>query len=78
MHGLGLKSWVKWLLLGVYVIGAILVYSQQGVSKLWQIAAIPAIDYLAVGVLALLIGLGLWIYDRLRGKPAQPVAHTVI
>lgn len=76
MHGLGLKNWVKWLLLGVYVVGAILVYSQQGVSKLWQLAAIPAIDYLAVGILALLIGLGLWVYDRLRGKPSEPVASA--
>ncbi len=69
MHGLGLKNWIKWLLLGIYIVGAVLVYSQplwQG--KLWQLAAIPAVDYLAVVVLALLIGLGIWLYDRFRGS----------
>jgi len=71
MHGLGLKAWVKWSLLGIYVGGAALVYSQplwQG--KLWQLVAIPAIDYLAVVVLALLIGAGLWVYDRARPNRA--------
>jgi hypothetical protein len=73
MHGLGLKNWVKWLLLGVYIVGAALVYSQPlWAGKLWQLAAIPAIDYLAVVVLALLIGGSLWLYDRLRGQ------HTTI
>ena len=74
MHGLGLKNWVKWLLLGIYAVGAILVYSQQGISKIWQLAAIPAIDYLAVGVLALLIAIGLWAYHRLRGKPSDEIS----
>ncbi len=73
MHGLGLKNWVKFLILGIYIVGAVVVYTNpiwQG--KAWQLAAIPAIDYIAVVVLALLIGAGLWIYDRLRpNKPAQ-------
>lgn len=74
MHGLGLKNWVKWLLLGIYVVSAILVYSQQGVSKVWQLAAIPAIDYLAVAILALLIAGGLWIYDRWRGNKSGEIS----
>jgi hypothetical protein len=69
MHGIGLKTWMKWLFLGIYIIGAIIVYGGMlGLSKTWQLAAIPMIDYLAVVVLALLIGAGIWIYDRFR-KP---------
>lgn len=70
MHGLGLKLWIKALFLGVYILGAIAVYTQplwQG--KLWQLAAIPAVDYLAVVILALLIGAGIWIYDRFTNRP---------
>lgn len=72
MHGLGLKGWVKWLLFTIYILGALAVYTQplwQG--KLWQLIAIPAIDYLAVVVLALLIAAGMWIYRRIKGKPAD-------
>ncbi|MEO8610548.1 MAG: hypothetical protein ABI690_21810 [Chloroflexota bacterium] len=74
MHGLGLKNWIKWLLIGIYVALAVWVYSQQGISKIWQLAAIPAIDYLAVGVLALLIAIGLWVYDRLRGTRPDEIS----
>ena len=73
MHGLGLKTWIKWLLLAFYVVAAIIVFSERGISKVWQLAAIPAIDYLAVGILALLIGLGLWVYDRWRGKKTDEI-----
>lgn len=69
MHGLGLKNWVRWLLLGAYVAGAAFIYSQPTwEGKLWQLAAIPAIDYLAVIVLALMIGVGMRVYDRVRGS----------
>jgi hypothetical protein len=71
MHGLGLKQWVKWLFVGIYVVGAVVVYSQIGFNKAWQLAAIPAIDYLAVVVLALLIGVVIWVYDRLRGRSTE-------
>lgn len=76
MHGLGLKNWVKWLFLVAYIVGALLIYTQplmQG--KAWQLIAIPAIDYLAVVVLALLIGAGIWVYDRFWGK-STPSAST--
>jgi hypothetical protein len=69
MHGLRLSRWVKGAFLAAYIIGATIIYTQptwQG--KLWQLAAIPMIDYLAVVVLALLIGAGIWIADRFRGN----------
>jgi hypothetical protein len=67
MHGLGLSRRVKWLFFCGYVLGAVVVYSQQGVSKLWQLTAIPLIDYLSLVVLALLITGGMWVYDRIWG-----------
>lgn len=69
MYGLGLNRWVRWAFLALYIIGAIYIYSGRGVSHLWELSAIPLIDYLGVVVLALLIGLGLRIADRVHPKP---------
>lgn len=72
MYGLGLKGWMRWTLLAAYIIGVIVVYSSRGLNRLWEVAAIPLIDYPAVIVLALLIGLGLQIYRWVRReKTAQ-------
>lgn len=57
MYGLNLKRWMRWTFLGLYIAGAVLVYSGRGSHHLWELIAIPLIDYLAVIVLALLIGL---------------------
>lgn len=57
MYGLSLSRWARWAFLALYIGGAIAIYSSRGVSHLWELAAIPLIDYLAVVVLALLIGL---------------------
>ncbi len=56
MHGLGLKTWMKWGFLALYVAGVAVVYSMTGVSHLWQVSAIALIDYPAVIVLALILG----------------------
>lgn len=63
MYGLGLKRWMQWLFLALYVVGAAVVYSQRPLSALWQPFAIPLIDYPGVLVLALLI----WGIVRLTG-----------
>jgi hypothetical protein len=72
MHGLGLSRRVRGAILAFYVIAATVIYAapERGVSKLWQLIAIPMIDYIAVVVLALLIGLILWVMRRVRG-PGQ-------
>lgn len=73
MYGLNLKRWMRWGFLLLYVGGASWIYSQRGISRLWELTAIPLIDYLSVIVLALLIGGGLWLYDRIRPeRSAQP------
>jgi hypothetical protein len=73
MHGLRLSLRTRWLLLAGYIAGVVVVYSGRGWGALNEIIRIPVIEYLAVVVLALLIGGGLWIYrqvSRLRqGKP---------
>ena len=72
MHGLGLSNRIKWLFFSVYAIGAAVVYIQpdRGAAKLWQLVAIPGIYYLVLVVLALLIAIGIWGYDRIWGKGA--------
>lgn len=66
----GLSNRVKWLFFGAYAIGAAVVYIQpdRGISKLWQLVAIPGIYYLVLVVLALLIAVGIWGYRRIWGK----------
>ncbi len=57
MHGLGLPRWSKWALFLLYLLGATLVYSSRGPAQLWQLTAIPLIDYPGVIVLALIFAL---------------------
>ena len=73
MHGLGLKPWLKWTFTGLYIAGAVLVYSSRGLVQLNEIVRIPLIEYLLVFVLAGLVALGIWIADRLRKQPAAEV-----
>jgi hypothetical protein len=67
MHGLGLSRWAKWGLFGVYLVGAVVVYSGR-VTKLYELISIPLIEYLGVAVLALLFGLGLRLAALLRNR----------
>jgi hypothetical protein len=68
MHGIGLKLWAKLLLLAGYAAAVIAVYSQLGWERINEIIRIPFIDYLAVLILAGLIGGGLWIARRVRSR----------
>jgi hypothetical protein len=72
MHGLGLKLWHKWLILGLYIGSVTLVYSQVGWARLNEIVRVPAILYLGVVVLALIFGGGLWLYGKIRGPKDEP------
>jgi hypothetical protein len=70
MHGLGLSLRARGLILAVYAALVAWVYSGRGLAKLNEIIRIPVIEYLAVFVLALLIGVVLWVVRRAR--PAAP------
>jgi hypothetical protein len=66
MHGLGLSRRTRTAILALYIILALVVYSDRGWANLNEIIRIPVIEYLAALILAGLFGLGLWISDRLR------------
>jgi hypothetical protein len=65
MHGLRLSRWTRGAILALYVGCALLVYSQRGWVQLNEIVRIPLIEYVAVFLLAWLIGGGLWVGRRL-------------
>ncbi|OGR98028.1 MAG: serine active site containing 1-like protein [Elusimicrobia bacterium RBG_16_66_12] len=67
MHGLGLKLWARLLIVAGYAAAVIAVYAGRPATELNEILRIPVIDYLAVLLLAGLIGAGLWIARRLKG-----------
>ena len=66
MHGLGLSRWTRFALLAAYIGSVLWVYSERGWASLNEIIRIPLIDYLAVLILAGLIGLGLWLARLIR------------
>jgi hypothetical protein len=75
MHGLNLSRGYRWGFLLLYIAGVALVYGVQ-LSKVAQISYIPLIDYPAVIVLALLIGLGIRVTDWLRPKEQHAKATS--
>jgi hypothetical protein len=73
MHGLNLPRWLKWGFTGLFIAGALLVYSSRGWVQLNEIIRIPLIEYLLVFVLAGLVALGIWITDRIKKAPTSAV-----
>ena len=71
MHGVGLKLWAKFGVLAGYLGAVTVVYGELGWSRLDEIVRIPVIDYLAVLVLAGLIGGGLWIVRWFQRRVLQ-------
>jgi hypothetical protein len=67
MNGLGLSFKTKAFILTVFIVSTLWVYSGRGWEKLNEIIRIPLIEYLAVFLLAGLIGGGLWLAKRIRG-----------
>jgi hypothetical protein len=65
IHGLGLSRLVRGLILAGYAAAALWVYSQRDLADIHQVTWIPATEYLVVFVLAGLIGLGLWVVQKL-------------
>ncbi|MEZ0395761.1 MAG: hypothetical protein ABWK53_04950 [Anaerolineales bacterium] len=78
MHGLGWRAWVRWLVTGIYVAAALVVYSGRGWVQLNEIVRIPVIEYGLVFVLAGLIALGIWVADRFRRQPAPETVQVEV
>jgi hypothetical protein len=74
MHGLNLSRWLRWGFLLLYIAGVAVVFNTHWM-QMTQISYIPLIDYPAVMVLALLIGLGVRLSDRLHPQE-KPVKVT--
>jgi len=71
MHGLNLPQWLKWVFIGLFVSGALVIYSNRGWVQLNEILRIPMIEYLLVFVFAGFVALGIWVADRFRkNKPS--------
>jgi hypothetical protein len=66
MHGLKLKDWLRWTILGIYLGLALLVYSGRDLGMIHQISWIPLIDYLAVLLLAGIFWIILWTLKKSR------------
>jgi hypothetical protein len=64
MHGLRLPRWARGAILAFYVGSALLAYRQRGWVQLNEIVRIPLIEYVAVFLLAWMIGGGLWLARR--------------
>jgi len=77
MHGLGLKLWMRLLILFVFIASTLFVYNDRGWAQLNEILRIPLIEYAAVFLLAGLIAGGLWIARKIRGEntidDSQPI-----
>ncbi len=77
MWGLNLRRPVAWAFLAFYIGGIVLIWSQRGVTRLWEPIAIPMVYYLGVFIMAALFGAGLWIARKVRrDKNALPPAPT--
>ncbi|WP_211288648.1 hypothetical protein [Actinophytocola xinjiangensis] len=66
MHGLGLGARTRWWLFAGFVAAVVGVYSWRGFGDLDEVVRIPAIEYLLLAVVALLIHLGVLVARRLR------------
>ncbi|MEU9833155.1 hypothetical protein AB0D67_16640 [Streptosporangium sp. NPDC048047] len=66
MHGLGIPRGVRWLLAAAYVAAVLAVYAGRGFGRADEVVRIPAIEYLLVGVLAVLLWLALRIARMFR------------
>jgi hypothetical protein len=56
LYGLGLKRWQTRAITAAFVVGTVVFYGVRGFGQLNEIIRIPAVEYLAAIVLALLIG----------------------
>lgn len=68
MYGLALARWIRLTIIGLYLAFALAIYSQIGIEKIHQITWIPLTYYATVLVLALLIGGGIWLVQKVGGR----------
>lgn len=72
MHGVGLSRRTRWIIGLVYLAAVLGVYAWRGFGRLDEVIRIPAIEYVLVAVLALLIWGGLGLARLIRRRPQAP------
>lgn len=60
MYGLGLKRWMRWVIIGLFIVGVTVMYNGRW-GDTNEILRIPIIEYGLVFILALFIQLGIWV-----------------
>jgi hypothetical protein len=65
MHGLNISRLTRWLIGLGYATAVIVVYNADW-AKLNEIIRIPFIEYLVAFLMAGLVALGIWMYDRIK------------
>jgi len=68
MHSLRLSHRIRWLFGGAYVLGIIWVYRERGFDHIDEVLRISIADYVLVVILALILELGILIYNLCRGQ----------
>ncbi len=70
MHGLKIPKWSRWSILGIYLALALAVYSRRDITMIHQITWIPIIDYLAIFILAGILGVIMLIFRKRQERSA--------
>ncbi|MEM7231794.1 MAG: hypothetical protein AAF517_06450 [Planctomycetota bacterium] len=68
MHGIGLSRTSRWAIAAVYLASIVWVYQERGIGRLEEVARIPVVEYLLVGILGLLFGLGILFFNLASGR----------
>jgi hypothetical protein len=78
MHGLGLSRRIRWVILALYIVAALVAYGLWDLTMIHQITWIPIVEYLGVLILAGIFGVGLWVAGRIKGwrSPGSQTART--
>ena len=66
MHGLGLSKLTRCCFLAAYIIGALVCYSEKGLSRIHQVTWIPITEYLVVFAVACLVWGTMTLFAQLR------------
>ena len=69
LYGLGLGKWVRAVVSLALVVSLVWVYSLAGWGNFNEALRIPVFEYLLVVVLALILGVGQWLWQKVRPTP---------
>jgi hypothetical protein len=78
MHGPGLSRRVRSIILALYIAAALLAYGSYDLTQIHQITWIPIVEYLGVLILPGIVGAGLLVAGRIKGRrlPGSQAANA--